>query len=378
MEQEQSIARTPVSLMTLWNNLRYAARQLRKSPAFTTTTILTLGLCVGANTAIYTLVDTLFFRPLPYPHPERLIMVTTVFQKGGASGTQTSQTGSQWEPVRDQASFLDAAVYGSAGGVNLFAAGRVEYVQQHRVSANYFHVLGISPLIGREFLRQEDVPGGPPVTVLSYGLWRRVFHGEPGIVGRAIDLRGAPFTVVGVMPPGFRTDVPADLWTPLRPSPTGEGEGSNYSIIGRLKPGATFVAANGQLNAIMQSVFKDRHLPAGVSVQEKAIPLQAGLTTDIHSNIEVMWAFARNCYQDRAGCEPGTRHRTIACRGHSARDWRWPTGAGYRATGVEVPSLAESGTVHFLWPTPSGRSRDGCDARGCPWDQYSVWPFSRT
>ena len=287
MELEQNIARTPVSPMTLWNELRYATRQLRKSQAFTVTTILTLGLCVGANTAIYTLVDTLFFRPLPYPNPERLVMVATVFQKGD---TQTSQTGAQWELVRDHASFLDAAVYGSAGGVNLFAAGRVEYVQQQRVSANYFRVLGISPLIGREFSRQEDAPGGPPLTVLSYGLWRRVFHGEPGIVGRTIDLRGAPFTVVGVMPPGFRTDVPADLWTPLRASPTGEGEGSNYSIIGRLKPGATFVAANGQLNAIMQPVFKGRHLPRGVSVQERAIPLQAGLTTDIRSNIEVMWA----------------------------------------------------------------------------------------
>lgn len=290
MELEQCIARTPLSPMTLWNDFRYATRQLRKSPAFTVTTILTLGLCVGANTAIYTLVDTLFFRPLPYPNPERLVMITTVFQKVGASGIQTSQTGSQWELVRDHASFLDTAVYGSAGGVNLFAAGRVEYVQQQRVSANYFHVLGISPLIGREFSRQEDVPNGPPLTVLNYELWRRVFHGEPGIVGRTIDLRGAPFTVVGVMPPGFRTDVPADLWTPLHASPTGEGEGSNYSIIGRLKPDATFVAANGQLNAVMQPVFKGRHLPHGVSVQEKAIPLQAGLTTDIRSNIEVMWA----------------------------------------------------------------------------------------
>src|SRR5215469_806896 len=131
MELEQNIARTPVSPMTLWNELRYATRQLRKSQAFTVTTILTLGLCVGANTAIYTLVDTLFFRPLPYPNPERLVMVATVFQKGD---TQTSQTGAQWELVRDHASFLDAAVYGSAGGVNLFAAGRVEYVQQQRVS----------------------------------------------------------------------------------------------------------------------------------------------------------------------------------------------------------------------------------------------------
>lgn len=282
-------AYTQLASMPPWNSLRHALRQLRKSPAFTITVVLTLGLCIGANTAIYTLVDTLFFRPLPYPNPDRLVMITTRFQKGGASGTNTSQTGAQWEAVRDHAIFLDSAVYGGAGGVNLYAGGRVEYVQQQRVSANYFHVLAIAPLIGREFSRQEDVPGGPALTVLSYGLWQRLFHGDPEIVGRSIDLRGAPYTVVGVMPRDFRTDQAVDLWTPLHPSRTGEGEGSNYSIIGRLKPGVSLAAANGQLNAAMQSVFADRHLPPGVSVEERAIPLQAGLTTDIRSNVELMW-----------------------------------------------------------------------------------------
>lgn len=281
-------------LMPPWNTLRYAIRQLRKSPAFTITAVLTLGLCIGANTAIYTLVDTLFFRPLPYPDPDRLVMVTTRFQKDGTSGTQISgtnmsQTGAQWEAVRDHATFLDSAVYGGAGGVNLYAGGRVEYVQQQRVSANYFHVLGISPLIGREFSRQEDVPGGPALTVLSYGLWQRLFNGDPTIVGRTIDLRGEPYTVAGIVPRGFRTDQPVDLWTPLHPSRTGEGEGSNYSIIGRLKPGVTFAAADGQLNAAMQSVFADRHLPPGISVDERVIPLQTGLISDIRSNIELMW-----------------------------------------------------------------------------------------
>jgi len=275
--------------MPFWSHFRYAARQLRRSPAFTITVILTLGLCIGANTAIYTLVDTLFFKSLPYPQPDRLVMVTSFFQKSGASGTNTSQTGAQWELVRDNATLLDSAVYGSTSGVNLFAAGHVEYVQQQRVSANYFHVLGIEPLIGREFARQEDVPSGPPLTVLSYGLWQRIFQGNRSIIGRTIDLRGAPYTVVGIMPRDFQTDQPVDLWTPLHPSRTGEGEGSNYGIIGRLKPGVTFAAASGQLNAIMQPVFKNMHLPPGVLVEERAISLQAGLTSDIRSNVELMW-----------------------------------------------------------------------------------------
>ncbi len=285
--------------MTLWNDFRYAARQLVKSPAFTVTVLATLGLCIGANTAIYSIVDTLFFKPLPYPDPSRLVMLATVFSKGGAFEVDTSQDGFEWELARDHASLLDSAVYSSAAGVNLVAAGRVEYVINQRVSANYFHVLGIEPLIGREFSRQEDVSNGPALAMLSYGLWRRVFHGDAAIVGRTIDLRGSPHTIVGIMPRGFRslpagagdigTNAPADVWTPLRPSHSGEGSGDNYGVIGRLKSGANAAQANAQLNSIMQEYFAGRHFPSGASAEEKVLPLQAGLTYDLRSSVHLMW-----------------------------------------------------------------------------------------
>jgi predicted permease len=276
--------------MTLWNDLRYAARQLRKSPAFTLTVLATLGLCIGANTAIYTVVDRLFLRPLPYPDPARLVMLASVFQKEGVSDTETSQTGRIWELVRDHATFLDSAVYGGAGGVNLLAAGRVEYVQQQRVSANFFHVLGVAPLFGREFQRQEDVPGGPPLTILSDALWKRDFLGDPHIVGRTVELRGAPYTVIGVMPPTFRTDQPGDLWTPLQPSTSGEGGGDNYGVIARLKPGVTFAQANGQLASVTRSAIDEMHLPAGMTMSVTAIPLQLGLTADLRTKVNLMWS----------------------------------------------------------------------------------------
>ncbi len=276
--------------MTLWNDLRYAIRQLRKSPAFTITVLATLGLCIGANTAIYTVVDEVFFRPLPYPDPGRLVMLVRVFSRNGVSeAPQTGQSGSMWELVRDHASFLNSAVSGGATGVNLFAAGHVEYVQQQSVSANFFNVLGIHPLLGREFSRQEDVPGGPPLTVLSYAIWQRLFRGDPAIIGRTIDLRGAPFTVIGIMPRNFRTDAPADLWTPLQPSTSGKGGGINYDIIARLKPGVTFARANGQLSSVMRPMTDEMHLPRGASMDEKAIPLQVGLTTGMRSKISIMW-----------------------------------------------------------------------------------------
>jgi predicted permease len=282
--------------MTIWTNLQYAFRQLRKSPVFALTVIGTLALCIGANTAIYTIVDALFFRPLPYPNPERLVMITTSANHEGASELDTSQDGRQWEVVRDHASFLDSAVYGSTSGVNLVAGGRVEYVQNQRVSANFFHVLGTPPLVGREFTRQEDVPNGPSLVILSYQLWQRVFHGESSVVGRVIDLRGAPYTVVGIIPENFRalptglgTDASPDVWTPLRPSTQGEGSGDNYGVIGRLNSGVTLAQANGQLNSIMRDLFSRMHVSKGVTIEEKALPLLAGITYDLSSRVHLMW-----------------------------------------------------------------------------------------
>ena len=282
----------------LFQNFRYAARQLAQNPVFTITVLATLALCIGANTAIYTIVDTLFFKPLPYPDSSRLVLLSTVFNKGGAFDVDTSQDGFQWELVRDHASLLDSAVYSGAAGVNLVAAGRVEYVIDQRVSANYFHVLGIKPLIGREFTRQEDVPNGPPLAILSYGLWQRVFHRDPTIVGRTIDLRGSPYTVVGIVPPGFRslpagvgdigTSAPPDVWTPLRPTHSGEGSGDNYGAIGRLKPGVTAAEANAQLNSIMHDYFARKHY-RGMSAEERVLPLQNGLTYDLRSSVHLMW-----------------------------------------------------------------------------------------
>ncbi|MGH9584688.1 MAG: ABC transporter permease, partial [Bryobacteraceae bacterium] len=279
-------------MRSLIGNLRYAGRQLRHSPGFAATVILTLALCIGVNTAIFTVVDALFFRPLPYPYPERLVMLTTGFHKAGASGVNTSQDGHEWELARDHATLIEPAVYGSTSGVNLFAAGRAQYVQQQRIGAGFFHVLGVSPLVGREFTRQEDVPGGPALTILSYGVWQRIFHGNPSIVGRTVDLKGAPYTVVGIMPRGFRAiDAQADLWTPLQPSAQGEGAGTNYGVVARLKPGVTLAAASDQLTAIMQPYFKTRlgKNAAQVQLEERAIPLRSGLTYDLRSSVHLIW-----------------------------------------------------------------------------------------
>lgn len=265
-----------------------ALRRLRKTPVFTATVIATLAACIGVNTAIYSIVDTLFFRALPYPDPGRLVLLTTTSRKNGASEVDTAQTGEQWELVRDHANLLSAAVYSLPNGANLFAGGHAEYVRQERVSANFFGVLGVRPLLGREFTRQEDVPGGPRLVILSYGLWLAVFHGDP-VVGRSVDLRGAPYIIVGVMPKGFRTDTPADLWTPLQPSRFGEGSADNYGILARLARGATFPKADAQLNSVMRGLFDREFRHDRVSMAERVIPLQSGLTADLRPRVNLMW-----------------------------------------------------------------------------------------
>ena len=186
--------------MALWPDTRFALRQLRKSPGFTLIVIGTLALCIGVNTAVFSVLDAVLLRSAPYPEPHRLAVVVTASRGGGAEDIDTSQTGALFEAVRDHIAGLDVAANGGPGGVNFAAHDRPEYIQQQRVSAGYFRVLGIAPQFGREFTRQEDVPQGVAVAILSHAFWQRAFHGDP-VLGRTISLRGEEYTVVGIMPP---------------------------------------------------------------------------------------------------------------------------------------------------------------------------------
>jgi hypothetical protein len=273
------------SLERFAQDLRYAWRQLRKHRGFTLTVLAVLGLCIGANTAIYSVIDTLLVRPLPYPQADRLASVALYVQSPKGGGLQFAMDGNMWETVHHNSTKVQTAAEGGVSGVNLAAGSRLEYVHQQRVSSGYFQVLGISPQIGREFNEVEDTTGGPAVTVLSYGLWERVFHKNPDIVGRSIELRGEPFVVTGVMPKSFVNKDKADLWSPLRPSRTGEGSGTNYSVFARLKPGVSWNEANTEIRILEQPVLKEklgsRARAAGVSAEMRLVSLQRALTDEI-------------------------------------------------------------------------------------------------
>jgi predicted permease len=276
--------------MSLSLDARYAVRLIRRTPLVSTIVILTLALCIGANTAIFSVVDATLLRPLPYPEPDRLVLIATHVRSSRAEGYNYSQNGRTWEAVRDHAGFLDSAVHSGTDGVNFAASGNVQYVQQERVSAGFFHVLGVPPLIGREFTRAEDHPGGPALTVLSYHLWKRIYKGDPSVIGKPVMLRGEPFTIIGVMPENFHSSSPADLWTPLRPSTTGEGEGTNYEVIGCLKPGVTWAQADGQIEAVGAPLIAGMNFSKDVSARLHLVTLQQGQTDDQRKPLFIVWA----------------------------------------------------------------------------------------
>jgi predicted permease len=241
-------------------NLRYALRQLRKNPGFATISIITLALGIGANTTIFSLLNAFLLRPLPYPEPDRLGVVIRhaegVSPRTGqfTQDDDPTQDGKTWEEVRDQMPSVHAAVFGGTSGVNVAmgsgADREIRYVRDMRVSAQYFKVLGIAPLLGRSFTEEEDRPNGPNAVILSHALWQSAVHGQREIVGQAITLKGEPYTVVGILPPNAKPTGNADLWTALEPHQGGECGGQNCEIVLRLKQGASWQQAASELSHI--------------------------------------------------------------------------------------------------------------------------------
>jgi predicted permease len=265
------------------DDLRFGWRQLIKAPGFSITAILTLALAIGANTAVFSLVDAVLLKSIPYPHPERLGTMGAMYTRNGVEieSGDIAVAGKGWQALL-KVNSADIAVYsGLASAVSLVADSRTMSVEPQRISANYFRVLGVPTAIGREFTAEEDVPGGPALAILSDRIWRSAFNGDPAIVGRDILLKGEPHVVIGVAPPSFKSNVDADLWTPLRPSTTGEGAGNNYGVVARLKDGVAWPQASGEAGAAVDATMTRRTSDDGVTVSHRLIPLQEQMTGDV-------------------------------------------------------------------------------------------------
>jgi len=290
------LAREEARAVWIWSsidrtlkNIRHGARILRNSPTFAVTSIVTLGLCIGANAAIYTLVDWLLIRPLPLPDVDRLAWVETYIEQNGRVGRMESQNGRGFLALADRATTVDVGAMGGTLTVNMVNGDQAIAVEQQRLSASMFTVLGVNPFLGRGFNQDEDRDGGPTAVVLSFHTWMQTFGGSADVVGRRVLLRGEPYTVVGVMPRSFRTNARVDVWTPLRASITGEGGGNNYAVLARLRHGVTWPAANGEVEAIGQDLFT-RVIPApGVTRRFMLAPMQQVMNNAVRQPLFILW-----------------------------------------------------------------------------------------
>ena len=257
----------------LIQDLRYGIRTLLKRPGFSAVAVVTLALGIGASTVIFTVVDAALLRGLPYKQPDRLYHLWERTPKQDFSKREFSYP--DYQDYQQNTVFEGLAAY-TGGGAILSGSGEPERIGAPRVSANFFNVLGVDPLIGRTFQAGEDVPNGPRVTVLTYGLWQRRFGGNPGAIGQAVTINGDSYTVVGVLPADFQFALRnADLWIPYQPTPNQLTRrflhGTN--LIGRLKPGVTPAQADSEINVIASRIeqqFKDSH--AGTTA--RVVPLQ--------------------------------------------------------------------------------------------------------
>src|SRR6185436_3103942 len=216
----------------------------RRSPGFTVTAVVTLALVIGANTAVFTLANALLLKPLPLPDADRLALVQLQFTSPKGTSSGQSIDGTAWKAIAGSPWADHAAVLTNwTTGVNLVVNQQARFADQQRVGAGFFRVLGVPPAIGREFTVEEDVTGGPSVAILSHELWMSAFNGDRSMLGQTILLRGEPWQVIGIMPEGFRGTADADVWTPLRPTTTGEGGGNNYGAIVRVPSGRSLIDA---------------------------------------------------------------------------------------------------------------------------------------
>src|SRR5262245_43756812 len=273
----------------MFQDLRFGVRMLLKHKGFTAIAVLTLALGIGANTAIFSVVNAVLLRGLPYREPDRLVMVSYVRAREGASFARPAEF-LDW---RDQAkSFEQIAAY-KIDTADLTGGGEPERLDAALVSADLFETLGVAPALGRAFTPEEDRDGGPLAVILSDRLGRRRFGADPQVIGRAITLGGQSRTVVGIMPPEFRFHGEVELWVPFAFNVTQvlsrQGRTFRMSVIARLKPGVTPEAAGADLSVILER--QRQAFPAAYSDLQvnSVIGLGESLVGDVRLALLVMF-----------------------------------------------------------------------------------------
>ncbi len=243
--------------MNLFQGLKIAFRRLGKTPGFTAVAVLVLAFGIGPNSAIFSIVNAVLLRPLPFRDADRVVMVWETFLQKGfkivpASGPNFGDWKEQNRVFEDMAAGFMLPEY----GFNITGRGEPERVQAIRLTWNYLSVLGVQPLIGRSFLPEEDRPGAASAVLISNALWQRRFGSDPGVLGSSLGLDGGSYTVVGVLPPSMKSLGSFDVMLPLALGPDEQRSNHSYGVMARLKPGATLQQAQAEMETIAQRLAR--------------------------------------------------------------------------------------------------------------------------
>ena len=288
---------------TLRRDLAYALRGLRRSPAFTLIVVLTLGAGLGAATTIFSVVNGVLLRPLPYREPERLVMIWNDFGQGAQSLPATSAT--DYLDYDRETTLFEGFAAGT-GGSEVGATGVLtgesasERVELTPISANLLPLLGVKPVLGRSFTSEEEAPQGPKVVLLTHGLWIRRYGGDRGIIGRTIQVDAVPHTVVGVLPAEFRLFLPAeayairqgDIYTPLQIDRASlpPRNLTTLTVFGRIKRGVTLAQAQDEMNRVaarFRATYPEHKMS---QVRIRAVPLQHDVVKDVEPTLVLLLA----------------------------------------------------------------------------------------
>src|SRR5262245_3471481 len=274
------------ALETVWQDLRYGARMLLKQPGFTVVAVITLALGIGANTAIFSVVNAVLLRPLPCEDPDRLVVFWTAPQQGRTEACSLPDF-ADW---REQGRSFERMAAFTDGAFNLTGVGEAERLNGQTITSDLFPALSIPLAFGRSFLPEEDRPGVSGVVILSYGLWQRRFGSNPDVVGHSVTLDGRDHTVVGIAAPDLWLFREVDLWVPLAMDPGQAGRRSNFLfVVGRMKPGVSLDQARAEMNAISAGLGQ-QYPQSNREWRAKLVPLREELVGNSRLMLMVLMA----------------------------------------------------------------------------------------
>jgi putative ABC transport system permease protein len=288
---------------TLWQDLIFGARMLRKSPAFTALAVVTLALGIGANTAIFSVVNGVLLRSMPYRDPSRLAIIWNDYGSQGQSLPAVSPP--DFKDYRERVRLMEfAAGSGTPGGTLVLddpggGGNRPQQFDMASVTPNFFPLLGVEPALGRNFTAEEGALNGPRVVIMGNRLWQDTFHSDPGMVGRSIQLNGNPYTVVGILPPQFRLLLPAeafqlrdsDLWIPQQINYAAFPRNLTFlSVFGRLKPGAGMSQAQAEMDGIAEQLRNENEVHKESGLRIRVVPMQFDVVKNVQPTLITLLA----------------------------------------------------------------------------------------